>query len=367
MDEPTLRVWMQDVVAARRPPRDAARALGRRAGLAAARGRGRALAAAARAPARHAQRRVGRARTRAPGAPTAARATGRPTSAPRTGARSAFTFAAARAAARDPRLPGGRADARGSTARSALVAVRLCAVAPEGASLLVTRGLLNLTHRDCARARRAARARAAATTCASASTRSPTPSRAGHRLRARRLDRLLALGLALAGAGHAHAHGGRLHLPSAPPRDDPQPAFGRARAGRARSRSRRSSRAHEPHARPSTRHGAHEIRFEWDVGGHRRLVEAGTEMDDTNVTTYRITEGDPLSAEVHVRCMSALGRGDWRDARRDRRAHDLHRDRVPRHPAPRRLRGRGADPLTHVGLCASPATASDDTTPGTRR
>jgi hypothetical protein len=48
------------------------------------------------------------------------------------------------------------------------------------------------------------------------------------------------------------------------------------------------------------------------VGGHRRLVEAGTEMDDTNVTTYRITEGDPLSAEVHVRCRSALGRGDWR-------------------------------------------------------
>ena len=35
-------------------------------------------------------------------------------------------------------------------------------------------------------------------------------------------------------------------------------------------------------------------------------------MDDTNVTTYRIREGDPLSAEVHVRCMSALGRGDWR-------------------------------------------------------
>ena len=34
-------------------------------------------------------------------------------------------------------------------------------------------------------------------------------------------------------------------------------------------------------------------------------------MHDTNVTTYRITDGDPLSAEVHVRCMSALGRGAW--------------------------------------------------------
>ena len=57
--------------------------------------------------------------------------------------------------------------------------------------------------------------------------------------------------------------------------------------------------------------GAHEVEFEWDVGGHRRLVEAGTEMHDTNLTTYRIVDGDPLSAEVHVRCSSALGRGDW--------------------------------------------------------
>jgi hypothetical protein len=30
------------------------------------------------------------------------------------------------------------------------------------------------------------------------------------------------------------------------------------------------------------------------------------------VTTYRIADGDPLSAEVQVECMSALGRGDWR-------------------------------------------------------
>ena len=57
--------------------------------------------------------------------------------------------------------------------------------------------------------------------------------------------------------------------------------------------------------------GEHRIDFEWDVGGHRRLADAGTEMRDTNVTTYRIVDGDPLSAEVEVRCASALGRGDW--------------------------------------------------------
>ena len=39
-------------------------------------------------------------------------------------------------------------DARHRTGRLALVAVRICDVSPEGVSLLVSRGFLNLTHRD---------------------------------------------------------------------------------------------------------------------------------------------------------------------------------------------------------------------------
>ena len=54
----------------------------------------------------------------------------------------------ARRAARDPRLARGGAARSRSTARARSLAVRLCDVAPDGASLLVTRGLLNLTHRD---------------------------------------------------------------------------------------------------------------------------------------------------------------------------------------------------------------------------
>jgi hypothetical protein len=56
---------------------------------------------------------------------------------------------------------------------------------------------------------------------------------------------------------------------------------------------------------------AHELDFRWDVGGHRRLDGDGPELDDTNVTTYRIVEGDPLSASVRCRCESTLARGDW--------------------------------------------------------
>ena len=57
--------------------------------------------------------------------------------------------------------------------------------------------------------------------------------------------------------------------------------------------------------------GAHEVHFQWDVGGHRRLIDGGPELDDTNRTSYRIVEGDPLSASVQVRCESTLAREDW--------------------------------------------------------
>jgi predicted acyl esterase len=193
----------------------------------------------------------------------------------------------------------------------ALLAVRLCAVAPEGGSLLVTRGLLNLTHRD--------------------SHEHAQPLEPGRRYDVRvRLDAIAhavpaghALRLAVSTVYWPWAWpspepvtltllGGVLHLPVRPPREDPQPAFGPPEQADALA-----VETIEPGRTNRTQTfdlatGTHEIRFEWDVGGHRRLVEAGTEMDDTNVTTYRITEDDPLSAEVHVGCMTALGRGEWR-------------------------------------------------------
>ena len=86
-----------------------------------------------------------------------------------------------------------------------------------------------------------------------------------------------------------------------------------ARVGGAAGGRDDQARPDDPHA---TRHdqatGAHELRFEWDVGGHRRLVDSAIEMNDTHVTTYRIVDGDPLSASVRVQCSSALGRGAWR-------------------------------------------------------
>ena len=195
----------------------------------------------------------------------------------------------------------------------ALLAVRLCDVAPEGASLLITRGLLNLTHRD--------------------SHEDVEPLEPGRRYTVRvRLDAIAqaiptghALRLAVSTVYWPWAwpspepvtltlHGGRLLLPIRPKRDgEPAPVpFGPPEQA-----STLAVETITPGRTTRTQTydiatGTHEIHFEWDVGGHRRLVEAGTEMDDTNVTTYRIVEGAPLSAEVHVRCTSALGRGNWR-------------------------------------------------------
>ena len=139
---------------------------------------------------------------------------------------------------------------------------------------------------------------------------------AGHRLRVAVSTRLLAVAWPSPEAVTLTVHAGpasRLTLPVRPPRDDDAalPAFGPPESSAALEVETLRT---DPTTRTMTRDlagGAHEITFVWDVGGSRRLTESATEMDDTNVTTYRIVAGDPLSASVRCRCSTALGRGDW--------------------------------------------------------
>ena len=200
----------------------------------------------------------------------------------------------------------------------ALVAVRLCDVAPDGASLLVTRGLLNLTHRDShehpSRSCPGARYDVASRLDAIAH-----PFPAGPRCACRVSTVLLAARLALARARHADAAGARPRWCCRARAARRRPAAAAARrAGRAAGRETLApARPTARTARP--RHGPPELRFDWDLGGRRRLVEAGTEMEDTASRPTDHRRRPAVGGGRHVRCTTGA---------RPRRVADVRADRL---------------------------------------
>jgi uncharacterized protein len=196
----------------------------------------------------------------------------------------------------------------------AQVAVRLCDVAPDGTSLLVTRGVLNLTHRE--------------------SHEHPTPLVPGERVRV--VIELDGIAQAIP-AGHrirlalspaywpwlwpapepvtlaVHAADSELVLPVRPPRpedeqlrpfDEPEQAPGL------------EEEKLDPveGSRAGTRDfatGHTELVFDWAAGGRYRLVAAGLQTGYWTKTTYSILPDDPLSAEVRCEAATELGRDGW--------------------------------------------------------
>ncbi|NWQ39554.1 CocE/NonD family hydrolase [Bacillus sp. EB106-08-02-XG196] len=197
---------------------------------------------------------------------------------------------------------------------NALLAVRLCDVAPDGAATLVSWGMLNLTHRD--------------------SHEHPTPLVSGERYTVK--VRLNAIGHVLP-AGHRwqvalspnywpHAWPSpepatlkvfsseqtRLTLPVRPPqeRDHELPAFGAPETARVAEREilREESRTRKVHY--DLINGVWVLEDFSDEGA-RRLSGNGVEYGSTNRNTYTIAEGDPLSAEVCCEWTLDVGRGEW--------------------------------------------------------
>jgi putative CocE/NonD family hydrolase len=194
-----------------------------------------------------------------------------------------------------------------------LACVRLCEVFPDGASALVTRGLLNLAHRT--------------------SHAEPTPLELGRRYEVRVPLDVIAHSFP---AGHRlrvaispvywpwawpspeevtlTVAGGSLELPVRAPRReaDDLPPFGepehsppleveQLEAGRG---GRTITRALET--------GLVEQTFDWDLGGKARLVPVDLETSDTSHTVYSIRDDDPLSASVRFHASTGMARGDWR-------------------------------------------------------
>jgi hypothetical protein len=198
---------------------------------------------------------------------------------------------------------------------NALLAVRLCDVAPTGASTLVSRGLLNLTHRE--------------------SDEHPTPLEPGQPYTVTIC--LNASGYALP-AGHRwrvaisptywpHAwpspepvtlnlfagSGCHLHLPVRPPQPEDANLFPFDEA-----------EGSAPLALEFQRVPSRQRTVERDVvkslfklvdhndGGSYRFVASGLDHETVNTDTYTIIEGDPLSASTRCEWTIAIGRGDWR-------------------------------------------------------
>jgi hypothetical protein len=197
----------------------------------------------------------------------------------------------------------------------ALVAVRLCEVSPEGWSALVTRGVLNLAHRaDHGRPQAVPVGEAFDVTVELDAVARAIPR--GSRLRVAVSSTYwpwlwpspepVVLEI-------REGEVSELRLPVRPPSpgddrlrpfDEPEQTPGlRAEVLRPGVEGRS--------LRQDVAAGVHEQVFDWDLGGLVRLSDIDLEAEDTSRTTFRIVEGDPLSAQVRVDATTSMCRGGW--------------------------------------------------------
>ncbi len=192
----------------------------------------------------------------------------------------------------------------------ASVVVRLCDVAPTGESLLVTRDLFNLTHRE-------GHDRIAPLVPGQA-VRVELPLKviahhfgAGHRIRLSVSTTYwpwmwpqpdpVTLDLCC-------GENSFLELPVRRPRaeDGTLAPFGPPERPAGIATEVLSRRPTQRIIRHDLVDGSAEVIFDWDVGGNFRLVNAGIEADGANLTRYRIVGGQPLSAEVSTQQFASL-------------------------------------------------------------
>ena len=197
----------------------------------------------------------------------------------------------------------------------ALVAVRLCEVAPDGSSSLVARGVLNLTHRE-GHDRIVALVPGEPVTVRVQMQSTAYAVPAGHVLRlavsptywpwAWPSPEPVTLTVLSGGAS-------RLELPVR----TPSPADAALRAfdpPECAPELPEQALASGPTGRTVARDlaaGAAEATFEW-IDSRSLLTGSATELGERNVVRYRLVEGDPLSAEVSCEVGVELARGDWR-------------------------------------------------------
>jgi putative CocE/NonD family hydrolase len=195
----------------------------------------------------------------------------------------------------------------------ALVCARLCDVLPDGSSALVTRGLLNLAHKETHEHPSPLDPGARYTVRVPLDV-SAHSFPAGHRLRVAVSPAYWPWVWPSPEEVTLTVFGGELELPVRPPRveDGALAAFGEPEhsAPLAVEELGEGPTAHTFRRDLAT--GLVEKIFDWDLGGSTRLVDADLETSDASHCVYSIVEGDPLSAAVRFRASSGMGRGDWK-------------------------------------------------------
>ncbi len=195
----------------------------------------------------------------------------------------------------------------------ALVAVRLCDVAPDGASTRVSWGVLNLSHRDSHEA-------VAPLVPGQAYTITVRLNAAAHELAAGHRWRVAISPTYWPQAWPSPqpvtltiftGEASQLCLPVRPPRpeDSQLRPFEPPESAPPLPREPLGPAEHARAVRRDLVTGATEL-VSTAVSGFR-LPEDGLEYTSANVDTYRIVEGQPLSASVKCEWSIRIGRGDW--------------------------------------------------------
>jgi predicted acyl esterase len=194
----------------------------------------------------------------------------------------------------------------------ALVCVRLCEVFPDGTSALVTRGLLNLAHRASHEEPSALEpgTRYEVRVPLDVAAHSFPP---GHRLRVAVSPAYWPWAWPSPEEVTLTVFGGRLELPVRAPRaeDEELAAFEDPEHSPPLEIEETEAGPQGRTIRRELATGLVEQVFDWDLGGASRLVAIDLDTSDSSHTVYSIVEGDPLSAAVRFRATSGMGRGDW--------------------------------------------------------
>ncbi len=196
----------------------------------------------------------------------------------------------------------------------ALLAVRVCDIAPDGTSTLVARGLLNLSRRE------------GHDRSVPMPVGEPVDVRvslqsigyalpAGHRVRLAVSNTYWPWVWPSPENGVLTVHCGPASVLTLPRRragahEPPVPAFGPPESGEPLQSETTMLRDGGRQVRRDLDDGTTEVEFDWHPSRVRILATA-TEMGEENVTLYRVRDDDPLSASVACRATVTLDRPGW--------------------------------------------------------